>query len=274
VLQGRSFIELDDDDIDLAAAQVREAWGLGRGPIGDVILAMENAGIVVGYDVVGSAKMDGLCNWSSEDGRPYVLIAEDKYSAVRSRMDAAHELGHVLLHVRLSPDVQRKHHKLIEQQAWRFAGAFLMPSSTFSADIKQLTLNGFLAMKDRWKVAISAMIMRCGDLDIIDKEQKSKLFRNLNIRGWRKLEPLDDELGIERPRLLKRSIELINESGTRTRKEFLELDVGFDAEDVVQLANLPHGYFDNASIRSAAPVLKSGNRSSNVISFPGDHRKV
>lgn len=265
-LDGRTFLEIDGNDVEDIATKVRQSWEFGEGPIADVILAMENAGIVVAFDVVGSTKMDGLCNWSASDQRPYVLIAEDKYSACRSRMDAAHELGHIFLHAGVSAEDQKKHHKLIEEQAWRFASAFLMPARTFSADVHSISLNGFLAIKERWKVAISAMIMRCAQLDIIDKEQKSRLFKNMNIRQWRKHEPLDDELGIERPRMLKRAIELIISSGTRSKRDFIDFDVGLAPEDVEQLANLPSGYFEESdTFRNLS--LKSQDSGAEIISF-------
>ena len=70
--------EIRDEDIERMAGECRTVWNLGKGPIADVLLVLENAGIVVIKEEVGTVKMDGLSNWSAADGRPYVLIASDK----------------------------------------------------------------------------------------------------------------------------------------------------------------------------------------------------
>jgi Zn-dependent peptidase ImmA (M78 family)/transcriptional regulator with XRE-family HTH domain len=265
------FLTLEDVDIEEAAVALRRHWKLGDGPISNVVLAMENAGIVVGYDVVGTAKLDGLSNWSCADGRPYVLLAEDKHTGTRSRMDAAHELGHISLHRHINTATQRKHHKVIEGQAWKFAAAFLLPAESFSSDLpSQITLNGLLALKDRWKISVAAMIMRCCDLGIIDADYKSQLFRNLSIRGWRKQEPLDDEVAVERPRLLRRSIELIVRENVCAALDLLETRIGLSADDVCKLASLPPNFFSDSvddglplKIRDSVPEASGA-----VVEFP------
>ncbi len=62
----------------------------------------ENAGIVCGRCSFGAPSIDGVSHWSYADDRPHVLISSDKRTAVRSRFDAAHELGHLVLHRRRS----------------------------------------------------------------------------------------------------------------------------------------------------------------------------
>ena len=57
--------------------------------------------------------------------------------------------------------------KEIERQAFDFGGAFLMPAESFSAEIYSPSLNAFVALKERWKVSIGAMIMRCARLDML-----------------------------------------------------------------------------------------------------------
>ncbi|BBI54841.1 hypothetical protein HORIV_72620 [Vreelandella olivaria] len=89
---------ISDEEIEDIARECREAWKLGSAPIPNVIQAMENAGIICTRATLGHVKMDGVSHVSVLDGRPYVLIAEDKANAIRNRFDAAHELGHVVLH--------------------------------------------------------------------------------------------------------------------------------------------------------------------------------
>jgi hypothetical protein len=97
------FRLLRERDIEEAAFQVRAHWGLGRASIPDMLLVLENAGIVCGRCFFGAPSIDGVSHWSRADDRPYVLISSDKRTAVRSRFDAAHELGHLVLHRHVDP---------------------------------------------------------------------------------------------------------------------------------------------------------------------------
>ena len=261
--------EIRDADIETVANRCRTMWDLGAGPIADVLLVLENAGIVVIKDEVGSVKMDGLSNWAAADNRPYVLIARDKDTCVRSRMDAAHELGHLVLHRGLEPKVLNNNadFKEIERQAFDFAGAFLVPGESFAAEVWTPSLNAFLALKERWKVSIAAMIKRCAKLHMLSEEYERRLWKHYSSRGWRKSEPLDDRLAPENPRLLGRSVRLLVEEKVRDRKALLS-DFRLHGPDVEALCGLEAGYMtaDSADIirlpklkRATRPVQGSGS---------------
>ena len=51
--------EIRDEDIERMAKECRHFWELGVGPIADVLLVLENAGIAVVKEEVGTVKMDG-----------------------------------------------------------------------------------------------------------------------------------------------------------------------------------------------------------------------
>ncbi|MCB2100784.1 MAG: ImmA/IrrE family metallo-endopeptidase [Rhodobacterales bacterium] len=235
--------EIRDEDVERMANECRAAWELGAGPIADVLLVLENAGIVVVKEEVGTVTMDGLSNWSAADNRPYVLIARDKDTCVRSRMDAAHELGHLVLHHSLKPKTLNNSadFKEIERQAFDFAGAFLMPAESFSAEIWSPSLNAFVALKERWRASVGAMIMRCAKLYMLSEEHQRRLWKYYSSRGWRKSEPLDDEFVPEHPRLLSRSVRLLIEEKVRIREELLS-DFRLHGPDVEALCGLPRGY--------------------------------
>lgn len=238
--------DIRPSDIERMANECRRAWELGAGPIADVLLALENAGIVVIKDEVGTVKMDGLSNWSIVDDRPYVLVARDKDTCVRSRMDASHELGHLVLHRRLTPNVLNNsaNFKEIERQAFDFAGAFLMPAESFVTELVSPSLNSFAALKARWKTSIGAMIVRCAKLDLLSEEYKRRLWKHYSARGWRKGEPLDDALEPENPRLLNRSVQLLVDNRVRSREDLLS-DFRLHASDVEALCGLPRGYMSS-----------------------------
>ncbi len=267
------YREIKDDDIEHIATECRKSWELGMGPIVDVLLVMENAGIVVVKEEVGAAAMDGLSNWSFADKRAYIFIAKDKDTCVRSRMDAAHELGHLVLHHSIKPDTLKSEadFKEIERQAFYFAGAFLMPAESFGSEIWSPSLSTFLALKERWKTSIAAMIMRCVALGIISEDYQRQMWKYYSSRGWRKKEPLDDSLTPENPRLLARSVKLLVEHNVRSREQLLN-DFRLNAADVEALTGLPRGYMSNQKADVIAfPKLKTSSEgpggSGTVIPF-------
>lgn len=264
--------EIGDADIEAIANKCRDIWGLGRGPISDLLLVMENAGTIIIKDETGSVKMDGLSNWSAEDKRPYILIASDKDSCVRSRMDAAHELGHLVLHRSIKENSLKNSadFKEIERQAFYFAGAFLMPEESFPNEVWAPSLNTFLALKERWKVSIGAMIMRFKNLELLSDEHTLRLWKAYSARGWRKSEPLDGKLPIENPRILSRSIKLLYDEGIRSKNEMLDA-FRLNSLDVEKLCNLPAGYMQSFEAEVITmPTLKKpiiDRKQGNVVPF-------
>lgn len=257
-LDAEDHREIRNEDIERIANECRNQWGLGKGPIFDVILVLENAGIIVVKEEVGTASMDGVSNWSAADGRPYTLIARDKATCVRSRMDAAHELGHLVLHRHLGGRTlnSTSDFKEIERQAFYFAGAFLMPAESFASEVWSPSLNAFLALKERWKVSVGAMMMRSANLGITSEEYERRLWKHYSARGWRKNEPLDDTLTSEEPRLLARSVRLLVEEGVRSKDDLL-VDFRLHGPDVESLCGLPRGFMTGEKAEVVGfPTLK------------------
>jgi len=248
----KGLADIDDQIIESVAQDCRQFYELGRGPIENVIAILESSGCIVVKEELGGLKMDGLSVWSEEGQRPYVLLADDKACSVRSRFDAAHEFGHLLLHQNVDPEeLNSSEYNEMERQAHRFASAFLLPEESFLRDVRHFDLDSFIGLKSKWKVSIAAMIMRCSQLDIISEDHKKRLYIYMSQRGWRKSEPLDDTLACEMPSALSEAIRLVLDSGKYTREGFLDL-VGMNAADVESLASLPRDYMR----REAAPVVR------------------
>ena len=164
--------------------------------------------------------------------------------------------------------------KEIERQAFDFAGAFLMPAESFSAEIWSPSLNTFVALKERWKASIGAMIKRCANLGMLSEEYERRLWKYYSARGWRKNEPLDDVLEPEHPRLLSRSIRLLVEEGVRSREALLN-DFRLNGSDVEALCGLPRGYMTTqAADVVTLPKLKrpgvSNSDGGSVVPFNRD----
>src|SRR5699024_3355284 len=105
--------------------------------------------------------IDACSTWD-KDNRPFVFLNYDKGSAVRSRFDLAHELGHLLLHsqIKESDFNKRSIYKRIEQEANYFASSFLLPEESFGNDLQINSLSHYIVLKEKWKVSIAAMIYR------------------------------------------------------------------------------------------------------------------
>jgi Zn-dependent peptidase ImmA (M78 family)/transcriptional regulator with XRE-family HTH domain len=258
-LEATDHRQIRDEDIEAIAGESRRRWGLGAGPVSDVMLAVENAGVIVVREEVGTASMDGVSNWSELDKRPGILIASDKATAVRSRMDLAHELGHLVLHRHIP---ERTLHssadfKEIERQAFHFAGALLLPAESFSAEVYSPSLNTFHMLKERWKVSIGAMVKRSAQLGMVSSEYEARLWKHYSARGWRKSEPLDDKFKAEVPRLLARSVRLLIDEGVQSREDLLA-ELRLTATDIESLCALPRGYLNLASAEVVPfPSLKA-----------------
>src|SRR5690606_15276858 len=151
------------------------------------------SGVIVAASPTGSEHLEAVSE-IDERGRPSVFLGTDKGIRARSRFDAAHELGHLILHRNLDRRTLNRaaEFKLIEDQAHAFAGAFLMPAMAVSGELWAATLDGFRAVKPRWNASIAAMIYRCRSLRMISESEERRLWINLNRRGWRQFEPLDD----------------------------------------------------------------------------------
>jgi Zn-dependent peptidase ImmA (M78 family) len=188
-----NFRDLTSIQIEKFAQECRDFWNFGIGPVPDLLLELENSGAITARINMGAETLDAFSQWSGRLGIPFVLLGEDRASAARSRFDAAHELGHLVLHRHIDRKRvnSKEDWKILEQQAHRFAASFLFPEKAFSDELWAATLDGFLALKERWKVSISMMIMRAKHVGIVDQFDVQRLYINYNRRGWKTEEPLD-----------------------------------------------------------------------------------
>lgn len=239
------YTKLKGYDIDDIAMQVRKYWGLGNAPISNMTLLLENNGFIISYQNLGIEELDACSVVLS--GRPYIVVNTTKETCSRIIMNLAHELGHIILHTQVeSEDIASKPTmKLIENQAWRFAGSFLLPPVSFIRETVYVTLDYFKVLKSRWRVSIAAMIMHCYDLGIIDEFKKQYLFREYARKKYKRFEPLDDSIPIEKPETLLNCDRLMIQEGGYSKRDLLDA-VGLCEADYAALISAPEGYFDPA----------------------------
>jgi Zn-dependent peptidase ImmA (M78 family)/transcriptional regulator with XRE-family HTH domain len=246
------------EEINEIADTCRRTWGLGVGPISNVLSLLESKGIAIcKYELQGE-KIEAFSFWNGP--RPFIFMASEKESAVRARYDLAHELGHLVLHrwVDESELEDVKTLKKIEAEADMFAGAFLLPRTSFPNEVYTLRLDAFVELKRRWRVSIQAMVHRCADLGLATPDQALNLYKQISFRKWRTREPLDNPtiLAIEQPRVLRRAIEMVLEAKKKHPEE-ISADLGLNQEVIELLCNLlPDTLRYDDNVAPVDPILK------------------
>ena len=126
-------------------------------------------------------------------GRPFIFLATGK-TGERGRFDAAHELGHLVLH----GEHQVPSRPAAEAEANRFAAAFLMPrASVLAGDLRDATPERIVEAKRTWKVSAMALAHRLHELDLLTEWGYRTACVQLARLGYRSSEPR----GIERESL-------------------------------------------------------------------------
>ena len=256
LIESTDYRALSPDKIESLAVRLREYWGLGDDPISDLMVVLENAGIVVAETFLDSNKLDGVSAWFGNV--PVVLLAKDKDGGVRRRFDAAHELGHLILHRDLTQASIKADLRLIEEQAMLFAGAFLLPASSFALTSDKVTLEHLVAIKPRWGVSIGAMIKRLGSLNLISEQHERNLWKYYSYRQWRGNEPHDDHIEVERPENLKSALELLAKDDPSSLAKIVE-NVSIGAEYITELTGVEPACLRSTSVtRPKLKLVKSG----------------
>jgi len=172
---------------EMAARTLRQEWGLGEKPISNIVRLLESKGIRIFSLAENTVEVNAYSLWRK--GTPYVFLNTFKTPEC-SRFDAAHELGHLVLH----QDCQVKGREA-EDQANKFASAFLMPASDVLAAIPKVSYLGqLIEAKLRWKVSLAALVYRLHRLGIISDWKYRDYCIEMGREGYRTREPK----GIER----------------------------------------------------------------------------
>lgn len=187
-----------NDDIEQIAALVRAQWKLPRGPIKDLVGVIENAGGIVHFTDFGTPKLDAISQWIPST--PPVFLVNSEKPGDRVRFTLCHELGHVILHDQTMRELNE-----MEEQADKFASAFLMPEQDILPDFDQrLTLPRLAQLKSKWRVSMAALAKRAYDLEQITERQYRSIFEDLSKSGYRMREPIN--ITVQRPSLIQEII--------------------------------------------------------------------
>lgn len=239
-------------DIEQAAEACRRHWGLGLGPIQNMVRLAENVGVVVTSFKGVSREVDA---YSIGAARPIIVLNADEASACRLRFDVAHELGHLVMHVgELTGD------RKTEGEANRFAGAFLLPRSSFVKEFPRmrgshLNWQGLSELKLRWKVSKAALLYRAKQLNLIGEDQYRTGVIRLNRGGEARVEREDGLIPKEVPELFPQAVRV---AFAHVGRDFATYCQGLDVREAIL------NEFVEAMVPAPVPLEHGGD---NVISL-------
>ena len=214
---------------------------MGNKPIDNLAYILQANGFIISRQYIDQDKTDAF---SQKIDNNYIFISGNKECAVRSRFDLAHELGHLILHDNI--EIDEFEDKIIEKDADLFASEFLYPSEVFLEDIQDYSLGfeRFIELKEKWKVSIQLLVRKCKDLGVISEEKYIYFQKRISFNKWRKKEPLDDRIVLEKPRLFEDVIELLIEENILTKKDIL-MNIDLEKNDIIKYCNLEDNFFED-----------------------------
>lgn len=212
------------------ARQARESMGIGTGPVPHVVRLLEAHGAVVIGLPATSRRVDAFSHWFGS--RPLVFLNPMKDDKARSRFDAAHELGHLVLHHDAEPG-----NRIVENQAHDFAAEFLMPREEIAGDLpRRLDWARLFQAKRRWGVSLKALVYRAHKLGVLG--ESAYRAGMVTLAQWGDPEPGD--LGPrENPVLLTKAIQMLAEAGVGL--EQLTRDTGLATNTVHEILRAADG---------------------------------
>ena len=200
------------EEIERIASEVRQAWDVPDGPIANVVRLLEANGAVVARLHSGGSRLDAFSRWFGD--RPLILLWAEKADKARSRFDAAHELGHLVMHT--DPDPLDREQ---ERQANMFASAFLMPMPQIKPYLvaRAPTLSTWpevMQRRQHWGVSAKALLYRSREIGTLNEPGHRRAMIGYNKYGYAKRD--GTELGPpESPLLLTRAIEALGEDSQK-----------------------------------------------------------
>ena len=174
---------------------------------------------------VDAAEVDAFSMW--KEGVPFIFLNTGK-SAEHGRFDAAHELGHLVLHRHGAPNGREAEH-----EADVFASAFLMPRSAVLAHpLRFPTLAQLVILKRVWTVSLAALTYRLHAVGLLSDWHYRTLCIEISQRGFRRKEP--DEAPRETSQVLAKVFAALREDGV-TKSEIAR-QMSEDPTEIDQLA--------------------------------------
>lgn len=229
------------------ARQVRHRLDLDDSdPIPSVVEVLEKFGIRV-LENPTEVRIDGLA--AKYDGE-YIVVLNPIVSNDRGRLNAAHELAHVLL-----GDCDKEaESKDSESLAFDFGSHLLLPNCQLKRAFEGRSMVKLVQFKERYGISLAAMVYRAEKLGFIAKSAAKALWIEFARRGWKSNEP--GRVRPDRATRFEQMIEEVLASSRMSLKEVADL-CGVRPEAIRKRLDLAIGIpGDYASEDGEAPVFK------------------
>ena len=187
-------------DPERIAALVRSHWRAPAGPLRNLTLLAEKAGVVVVHSALGGSSISGVT--FAVPGMPPIIALNSDQPSDRCRFTLAHELGHLVMHRFPTANMER--------EANEFATALLMPEADVRRYFvgKKIDLTLLAALKPEWRVSMASLLMRAHKLRFLTENQYTYLWKQISARGYRLREPVALDFEREEPQVLGQMIGL------------------------------------------------------------------
>lgn len=190
-----------DRDVVERAAELRSVLGASSGPIRHLVRELEARGVIVATLQREDGRVSAFGQWF--DGRPVLVLQAGEDDMARRRFDAAHELGHLVMHDDPDPG-----NAVIERQANLFAASLLMPADEIHSQLPtRYDLAQLIALKRTWGVSIQALLFRSRELGRLSPDAYRRAMIKFSATFGRQREP-HPLRGSEDPVLLWRAAEV------------------------------------------------------------------
>jgi Zn-dependent peptidase ImmA (M78 family)/DNA-binding Xre family transcriptional regulator len=197
----------ENEDPGSMARKIRKEWNIDPGPVTNLVKVMEERNVSIMNFDFGTERVDSK-SLLTDEGHP-VIFLNRKLLCDKQRFSLAYELGKLVLHTQVSLAIDRD----IAHEANAFAAEFLLPAKDIRNDFKNGVSIPLLAeLKKKWKVSMIALLYRADDLGFLTANQKRYLLQQFNQLQIRRREPIELDIPVEQPKLIKRWI-----AGYRTR---------------------------------------------------------
>jgi Zn-dependent peptidase ImmA (M78 family) len=207
----------DKNDAGQVAQKLRKQWQVPAGTVDNMTRILEDNGIAVFSFDFGTDRVDSRC-LLTENGFP-VIFVNGRLPGDRQRFSLAYELGHLMMHSGdiLGWDRDTNH------EAKLFAAEFLMPGKEVRKDLEAGVSISLLAkLKRQWKVSMISLLYRADDLGLLAVHEKRQLIQEFNELQIRRREPVQLDIPVEQPTLIKQWTKKWQTTGKRSAADLAE----------------------------------------------------
>ncbi|WP_417481605.1 XRE family transcriptional regulator [Maricaulis sp.] len=218
VASSQDFPRLDVEEYgspEKIAQLLRRHWKLPAGPLKNLTLQCERAGILIMHSHMDGTSVSGLT--MNVPGLQPIIVINRSMPADRMRFTLAHELGHLIMHRFPTPQM--------EKEADAFASELLMPVDDIRPAFvgRKIDLKLLGALKPEWKVSMGSLLMKAKTVGALSTNQATYLWKQMSARGYRLKEPAGLDFEPEKATVLEDLLKVHKDALGYSQEDLLRL---------------------------------------------------